>query len=80
MAGAATERVGCGSRPGEFQVSLPLLARGSLHSGADTYGFLTAAMGIGAVVGLFSAAFMATGNTTLQLTADLRFRSRVMAL
>lgn len=110
----------------EFQVSLPLLARVSLHGGASTYGFLTAAMGIGAVAGglivaglartgllactvgaagfgvtilaaalapslpaelaamavtgLFSTAFMATGNTTLQLTADPQFRGRVMAL
>lgn len=110
----------------EFQVSLPLLARVSLHGGASTYGFLTAAMGAGAVagglvvaavarsgllpftvaaagfgvailaatltpslpgelaalavVGFFSTAFMATGNTTLQLTADPRFRGRVMAL
>jgi MFS family permease len=31
-------------------------------------------------VGFFSTAFMATGNTTLQLTADPRFRGRVMAL
>ncbi|HVB41453.1 MAG TPA: MFS transporter [Streptosporangiaceae bacterium] len=110
----------------EFQVSLPLLARLSLHGDATTYGFLTAAMGLGAVaggltvaslaragllpftvaaagfgaailtaalipslagelaalavVGFFSTAFMATGNTTLQLTADPRFRGRVMAL
>jgi MFS family permease len=110
----------------EFQVALPLLARVSLHGGAGTYGFLTAAMGIGAVagglavaslartgllpftvaaagfgiailaaavipslagelaalavVGFFSTAFMATGNTTLQLTADPQFRGRVMAL
>jgi MFS family permease len=110
----------------EFQVSLPLLARVSLHGGASTYGFLTAAMGVGAVagglvvaglsrtglllfaaaaagfglailaaalvpalpgeltalavVGFCSTAFMATGNTTLQLTADPRFRGRVMAL
>ncbi len=110
----------------EFQVTLPLLARLSLHGGAGTYGFLTAAMGIGAVggglavaglaraglwpftaaatgfgtailaaalvpslpgelaaltvAGFFSTAFMATGNTTLQLTADPRFRGRVMAL
>jgi len=110
----------------EFQVTLPLLARVSLHGGAGTYGFLTAAMGIGAVVGglvvaslartgllpftiagagfgtailaaalvpslpgelaalavvgFFSTAFMATGNTTLQLTADPQFRGRVMAL
>ena len=33
-----------------------------------------------AVVGFFSTAFMATGNTTLQLTADSQFRGRVMAL
>jgi len=110
----------------EFQVSLPLLARVSLHGGAGTYAFLTAAMGAGAVagglvvaslartgllpftvaaagfaaailaaavipslpgelaalavVGFFSTAFMATGNTTLQLTADPQFRGRVMAL
>ena len=110
----------------EFQVALPLLARISLHGGAGTYGFLTAAMGAGAVagglvvawlgrtgllpftvaaagfgaailiaalvpslpgelaalavVGFFSTAFMATGNTTLQLTADPQFRGRVMAL
>jgi len=110
----------------EFQVSLPLLARISLHGNASTYGFLTAAMGAGAVAGglvvaglartgilpftvaaagfgiailaaalvpslpgelaalgvtgFFSTAFMATGNTTLQLTADPQFRGRVMAL
>ncbi len=32
------------------------------------------------VVGFFSTAFTATGNTTLQLTADPQFRGRVMAL
>ena len=110
----------------EFQVSLPLLARVSLHGSAGTYGYLTAAMGIGAVagglvvaglgrtgllpitvaaagfaaailgaalapslpaelaalavVGFFSTGFMATGNSTLQLTADPRYRGRVMAL
>jgi MFS family permease len=31
-------------------------------------------------VGFFSTAFAATGNTTLQLTADPQFRGRVMAL
>lgn len=110
----------------EFQVSLPLLARFSLHGGAGTYGFMTAAMGVGAVcgglavaglsrtgllpftvaaagfagavfgaavapslpwelaalavTGFFSTGFMATGNTTLQLTADPQYRGRVMAL
>lgn len=35
----------------EFQVSLPLMAVGPLHGGASTYGFMTAAMGAGAVIG-----------------------------
>lgn len=110
----------------EFQVVLPLLARISLHGGAEVFGFLTAAMGVGAVmggllvaavavtglepltgaalalgvaiaaaaavptlagvlvalvlVGAASTTFMATGNSTLQLTSDPQFRGRVMAL
>ena len=110
----------------EFQVVLPLLARGSFDGGAGTYGMLTSAMGAGAivgglvvagrgstglraltiaaaafgasvlvtaaaptagvaviallVVGATSVTFLATGNTTLQLAADPRFRGRVMAL
>jgi MFS family permease len=60
----------------EFQVSLPVMARSALHAGASGYGFMTAAMGVGAVCGglvvaargrtglpalvLFSAAFAAT--------------------
>jgi MFS family permease len=35
----------------EFQVSLPVMARHALHSGAAGYGFMTAAMGVGAVAG-----------------------------
>jgi MFS family permease len=35
----------------EFQVSLPVMARHALHSGAEGYGFMTAAMGVGAIVG-----------------------------
>ena len=110
----------------EFQVVLPLMARGPLDGGAGTYGLLTSAMGAGAIVGgLFvaghgrtglrplstaaavfglailgaavapsvgtslvalavvgaaSVAFLSTGNSTLQLTAEPRFRGRVMAL
>ena len=46
----------------EFQVSLPLLACVSLHGGASTYGFLTAAMGAGAVAaGLAVAGLARTG-------------------
>ena len=110
----------------EFQVSLPVMARVGLHAGAQGFGFMTAAMGIGAVMGgllvaargrtgiralvsataAFGAAFalaalapnltvelvalallgwasisfMATGNTTLQLTAEPTMRGRVMSL
>jgi len=110
----------------EFQVVLPLHAHTTLHGGAEVFGFLTAAMGVGAVaggllvatagitgigpltaaafafglaivtaavvstlatellalvlVGAASTTFMATGNSTLQLTTDPSFRGRVMAL
>ncbi len=33
----------------EFQVALPVVARQTFHGGAATYGFLTAAMGVGAL-------------------------------
>ena len=110
----------------EFQVSLPVMADQGLHVGATGFGFMTAAMGVGAVAGgLFVAArgkiglrplvlaasgfavamtlatlapdlafemlalafvgagsisFMATGNSTLQLTAAPEMRGRVMSL
>jgi MFS family permease len=35
----------------EFQVSLPVMAKQVLHSGAAGFGFMTAAMGVGAVAG-----------------------------
>jgi MFS family permease len=35
----------------EFQVSLPVMARHALHAGAAGYGFMTSAMGIGAIAG-----------------------------
>jgi MFS family permease len=35
----------------EFQVTLPVMASRALHAGATGYGFMTAAMGLGAVVG-----------------------------
>jgi len=110
----------------EFPVVLPALAHRSLAGGAGTFGLLTSAMGVGAVVGGLAVAavgltgqrpltiaalafgvtilvaavmptvplelgalalvgagstgFMATGNSTLQLTTDPLFRGRVMAL
>jgi MFS family permease len=46
----------------EFQVSLPVLAKVTFHGGSEAYGFMTAAMGIGAVAGgLITAARGRTG-------------------
>jgi MFS family permease len=46
----------------EFQVSLPVLARETFHGNSVVYGFMTASMGIGAVIGgLFTAARGRTG-------------------
>jgi MFS family permease len=54
----------------EFQVSLPVLAKQSFHGGAETYGFLTAAMGAGAVVGgLITATRGKTGLRPLTIAA-----------
>lgn len=35
----------------EFQVSLPILARATFHSGSRGFGFMTASMGVGAIIG-----------------------------
>jgi MFS family permease len=110
----------------EFQVSLPVMASHGLHVGASGFGFMTAAMGLGAVAGgllvaargttglrpmvfavtgfglamagaalapsialelgalafagAASITFMATANSTLQLTAAPSMRGRVMSL
>ena len=55
----------------EFQVTLPVMARQGLHAGATAYGFMTAAMGVGAVIGgLFVAAKGKTGLAPLVLAAS----------
>jgi MFS family permease len=55
----------------EFQVTLPVMARQGLHVGAAGYGFMTASMGVGAVVGgLFVATKGRTGLPTLVLAAS----------
>jgi MFS family permease len=55
----------------EFQVSLPVMARQGLHVGATGYGFMTASMGVGAVVGgLFVAGRGRTGLPTLVAAAS----------
>lgn len=54
----------------EFPVSLPVMARHGLHVGAAGYGFMTAAMGVGAVAGgLLVAARGRTGLPTLIVAA-----------
>ncbi len=54
----------------EFQVSLPVMASRGLHVGATGFGFMTAAMGIGAVAGgLVVAARGKTGLRPLVLAA-----------
>jgi MFS family permease len=54
----------------EFQVTLPVMARQGLHVGATGYGFMTAAMGVGAVVGgLFVATKGKTGLAPLVMAA-----------
>jgi MFS family permease len=51
----------------EFQVSLPYLASDGLHAGSSGYGFMTAAMGIGAVVG--GLVLATRGRTGIRLLA-----------
>src|SRR6202034_2261490 len=54
----------------EFQVSLPVLARQTFHGNSEVYGFMTAAMGFGAVVGgLVTAARGSTGVRPLIIAA-----------
>jgi MFS family permease len=62
----------------EFAVSLPVLAERSFHGGAEAYGFMTAAMGIGAVIGgLFTAARGRTGLRPM-IIASLGFGAAIL--
>ena len=50
----------------EFQVTLPVMATRAFHGGSQAYGFMTASMGIGAVVGgLYAAGRGKTGLASL---------------
>ncbi len=110
----------------ELQVSLPVFAERTFHGGSEAYGFLTGAMGVGAVlgglvtasrgrtgirpmlvasggfglailltalspllalsyvgmafVGYASVSFVATGNSTIQLSSVPTMRGRAIAL
>lgn len=53
----------------EFQVVLPLFARGTLHGGAEAFGLMSAAMGLGAVAGgLYVASRDAVGLLPLTVS------------
>jgi MFS family permease len=56
-----------------FNVVLPVLARGTMHGGPQTYGFIAAAFGAGAVGGAFVAAGRKTASRTLVLVAAAGF-------
>jgi MFS family permease len=63
----------------EFQTTLPLMAGGPFHGDSRTYGFLTACMGAGAVVGgLIAAGRPGRGMRRLVATAVL-FGAAVLA-
>jgi MFS family permease len=50
----------------EFQVTLPVMATRAFHGGSQSYGFMTAAMGIGAIIGgLYAAGRGKTGLRSL---------------
>jgi MFS family permease len=56
----------------EFQVSLPVMATRGLHAGPTGFGFMTAAMGVGAVAGgLLVAARGRTGTRPLVASAGV---------
>ncbi len=56
----------------EFQVTLPVAAKQVFHGGAEVYGVMTAAMGIGAVVGgLMTAARGKTGLRAMVLASTV---------
>jgi MFS family permease len=55
----------------EFQVSLPVMASHALHAGAEGYGFMTSAMGVGAIAGGLVVA--ARGHTGMRPVAVAAF-------
>jgi MFS family permease len=56
----------------EFSVTLPVMATHAFHGGSQTFGFMTAAMGVGAVIGgLYAAGRGATGLQALVRSATV---------
>jgi MFS family permease len=57
----------------EFQVVLPIVARETFGGGAEDYGFLTASMGIGAVIGGLVVAGSGRTGTRAVISASFAF-------
>jgi MFS family permease len=57
----------------EFQVSLPYMASRGLHVGSSGYGFMTAAMGVGAVLGGLVVASRGRTGVSVLVSAALAF-------
>jgi MFS family permease len=62
----------------EFQVSLPTLTRLTFHSGAAVYGFMTAAMAVGAVAGGLVTAGLGRTGVRFAVLAALGFAVSMM--
>jgi MFS family permease len=57
----------------EFQTTLPLMAGSTFHGDSRTYGYLTACMGVGAVIGGLMAAGRRSGTPARLVTAAAVF-------
>jgi len=63
-----------------FNVVLPVLARDTMHGTAQTYGFITAAFGAGAVLGAFITAGRTRASRGLLLVAAAGFGAAQLAV
>jgi MFS family permease len=63
-----------------FNVTLPVLAKITLHGQGTVYGFLSAAFGAGALVGALVAASRARASTKVLLTGALVFTTAELLL
>lgn len=63
----------------EFQVSLPILAQYTFSAGASGYAFLTACLGLGAVVGGLAVASQRKTSSGLLVVASFLFGATVFA-
>ena len=63
-----------------FQTLLPVLAKKTIHGGPETFGWLTAAFGIGAIIGGLTAALVARPRWPLLLGAGFFYSVALLVL